>query len=223
MTTPIAAPTCPPIPTRDNVTALLCRNKAWAARTALEYPCLFPELEAGQDPKTLWIGCSDSRCPETTLLELQPGDVFVHRNIANILHETDLNSSTVIKYAIDHLHVKHVVVCGHTHCGGVAAALSDEPVTLPWLLPLQQLYRDNIAELEKLPAEKGARRLVELNVLAGVNTLKQTDVVLEAMQKSLKVYGLVYDVGSGILHELVTNNDTLIKRQFTSKSFEMDC
>ncbi|KAL2819468.1 carbonic anhydrase [Aspergillus granulosus] len=212
--------TCP-----DTLTALLKRNKAWAARTALQHPCLFPELADGQEPEILWIGCSDSRCPETTLLDLRPGDVFVHRNIANVLHPSDLSSSAVIEYAVRHLHVKHVVLCGHTNCGGVAAAMGDKSLGIldPWLLPLRELREAHQDRLDSLPPNKAALTLVELNVLAGVKTLRRMNVVSEAIRKGLKVYGLVYDVGSGILQELVSSKtDKMIKRQFTSESFKSD-
>jgi carbonic anhydrase len=207
----------------DTLAALLKRNKEWAARTALQYPCLFDDLKDGQKPQILWIGCSDSRCPETTLLDLKPGDVFVHRNIANVLHPADLSSTTVIEYAVRYLEVKHVVICGHRNCGGVAAAMEDKSLGIldPWLLPLRELREAHQDELDCLTEEKAALKLVELNVLAGVKTLKRTNVVAEAMRKGLKVYGLVYDVGSGILQELVTGkSDNVIKRQFTSESFK---
>ncbi|KAL2840755.1 carbonic anhydrase [Aspergillus pseudodeflectus] len=211
--------------TPDTLAALLKRNKEWAARTACQYPCLFPDQAKGQKPDILWIGCSDSRCPETTLLDLQPGDVFVHRNIANLLHPADLSSTAVIEYAVRHLKVKHVVICGHRNCGGVAAAMEDKSLGIldPWLLPLRELREAHQDELDSLPEEMAALKLVELNVLAGVKTLKRTNVVAEAMRKGLKVYGLVYDVGSGILQELVTGkSDKVIKRQFTSESFKTD-
>ncbi|CEN59506.1 hypothetical protein ASPCAL01956 [Aspergillus calidoustus] len=194
--------------TPDTLAALLKRNKEWAARTACQYPCLFPDQAKGQKPDILWIGCSDSRCPETTLLDLQPGDVFVHRNIANLLHPADLSSTAVIE-----------------NCGGVAAAMEDKSLGIldPWLLPLRELREAHQDELDSLPEEMAALKLVELNVLAGVKTLKRTNVVAEAMRKGLKVYGLVYDVGSGILQELVAGkSDKVIKRQFTSESFKTD-
>ncbi|KAL3479090.1 carbonic anhydrase [Aspergillus californicus] len=135
---------------------------------------------------------------------MKAGDVFVHRNIANILHPTDLNSAAVIEYAIGHLCVKHVIVCGHTNCGGVAAVVDKKQLGIidAWLWPLRQLHQDHLEALQCMPDEKIA--LVELNVLAGVKTLKQKSVVLEAMQKGLEVHGLVYDVGTGILRELDT-------------------
>ncbi|KAL2823939.1 carbonic anhydrase [Aspergillus cavernicola] len=205
--------------TSDRLTTALGQNKAWAAKIAKEHPDLFPKLATRQQPEILWIGCSDSRCPETTLLGLKPGDVFVHRNIANVLHPADLSSSAVIEYSVRHLGVKHVVVCGHTKCGGVAAAMGNKQLGIldPWLLPLRQLREDNLEALQSLPADKAATRLTELNVIAGVKTLKQQSVVLEAMQKGLKVHGLVYDVGSGVLQELDTSeSDEVVKKRFAS-------
>lgn len=190
----------------DRFTTALIQNKAWAAKIAQDHPEFFHNLSAGQQPEILWIGCSDSRCPETTLLGLHPGDVFVHRNIANILHPSDLSSCAVIEFAVRHLSVKHVVVCGHTKCGGVAAVLGNKQLGIldPWLRPLRLLRESHLDSLGSLPADKAALRLAELNVLAGMETLKQKSVVLEAMQKGMQVHGLVYDVGSGVLQELDT-------------------
>lgn len=191
--------------TADKFTTALAKNREWAAQTAREHPDLFPALAKGQSPEILWIGCSDSRCPETTLLGLQPGDVFVHRNIANVLHPSDLSSGAVIEYAVRHLKVKHVVVCGHTSCGGVAAALGNKELGIldPWLMPLRRLREQNLAMLQT--SENAALKLVELNVLDGVKTLKEKSVVIEAMdQRGLQVHGVVYDVGSGLLRELET-------------------
>lgn len=192
-------------PSTDRYATGLRVNKEWAAQTAREQPDFFPKLAAGQQPQILWIGCSDSRCPETTLLGLQPGDVFVHRNIANILHPGDLSSSAVIEYAVHHLRVQHVVICGHTSCGGIAAALGNKQLGIldPWLLPLRQLRERNLAVLQSLSAEEAALKMVELNVREGVNVIQQKGVVLDAIQqRGLQVHGLIYDVGSGILREL---------------------
>ncbi|KAJ5156613.1 Carbonic anhydrase [Penicillium capsulatum] len=194
-------------PETDRFAAGLRLNKDWAAQTARSQPDLFPTLATGQQPQILWLGCSDSRCPETTLLGLQPGDVFVHRNIANILHAGDLSSGAVIEYAVKHLRVKHVVICGHTSCGGVAAALGNKQLGIldPWLLPLRQVRERNLALLQTLSAEEAAQKLVELNVREGLSVLKQKGVVLEAIQeRGLQVHGLIYDVGSGVLRELDT-------------------
>ncbi|KAI2836854.1 hypothetical protein CBS63078_9259 [Aspergillus niger] len=204
----------------DRFTSALHQNKDWAAQISKEDPSLFPTLANGQQPEILWIGCSDSRCPETTLLGLKPGDVFVHRNIANVLHAGDLSSSAVIEYAVRYLRVNHVVLCGHTSCGGVAAALGNKQLGIldPWLLPLRQLRAKNLDLLNSLPADQANLKLVELNVLEGVKLLKEKSVVLEAIQeRGLQVHGLIYDVGSGVLRELDTDeSEEAIKARLTS-------
>lgn len=189
----------------DAFTTALARNKDWAARTARDNPSLFPALSKGQKPQILWIGCSDSRCPETTLLDQQPGDVFVHRNIANVLHAGDLSSSAVIEYAVRHLRVAHVVLCGHTSCGGVAAALGNAPLGIldPWLLPLREIRERKSEALAGLSAEEAGLKMVEWNVEEGVKALKRRSVVIEAMQeRGLQVHGVVFDVGTGVLREV---------------------
>jgi len=185
-------------------------NKTWASTVARSKPNLFPTLAKGQHPEILWVGCSDSRCPETTILGLQPGDVFVHRNIANILTPTDLNSLSVIQFAVEYLKVKHIVVSGHTKCGGVAAAMGNKKLGLIdiWLLPLRALRRDNLKLLESLGAEEAALKLVELNVRAGVKVLEENPIVIDATaERGLKIHGLIYDVGSGELKELDIRED----------------
>lgn len=206
-------------PSTDRYATGLRLNKDWAAQTAREQPDLFPTLATGQKPQILWIGCSDSRCPETTLLGLKPGDVFVHRNIANILHAGDLSSGAVIEFAVKHLRVNHVVLCGHTACGGVAAALGNKQLGIldPWLLPLRQVRQRNLALLESLPAEEAALKLVELNVEDGLSVIKQKGVIIDAIrERGLQVHGLVYDVGSGVLRELDTQEpEEAIKARLT--------
>ncbi|KAM0806193.1 carbonic anhydrase [Usnea florida] len=189
----------------DTFKLALHQNKQWAQATASAKPDLFPTLASGQSPQILWIGCSDSRIPETTVLGLQPGDVFVHRNIANILPPTDLNSQSVIAYAVAHLKVKHVVVCGHTSCGGVNAALANQKLGLidAWLTPLRKLRREKGAEWEGLSAGEKTTRLVEANVRMGVQTLKENAEVIDGMrERGLVVHGLVYDIACGELREL---------------------
>jgi len=184
---------------------LLARNKEWASKTAQEQPNLFPTLAEKQSPEILWIGCADSRCPETTILGANPGDVFVHRNIANIIHHTDLSSAAVIEFAVKYLKVKHVVLCGHTFCGGVAAALGNKKLGVidPWLMPLRQLREENHEVLETLDPKEAGLKLVELNVLQGVRVLKENPTIIEAMQDhGLEVHGLVYDIATGVLQEL---------------------
>ncbi|KAJ5280862.1 hypothetical protein N7478_006234 [Penicillium angulare] len=204
----------------DRYSSALRQNKEWAAQTAREHPDLFPTLATGQQPQILWLGCSDSRCPETTLLGLKPGDVFVHRNIANILHPGDLSSGAVIEYAVQYLRVNHIVVCGHTACGGVAAAMGNKQLGIldPWLLPLRQIRERNLAELQGLSDEDAALKLVELNVREGLDVVKQKGAVLGAIQeRGLQVHGLIYDVGSGVLRELDTqDSEEVIKSRLTA-------
>jgi carbonic anhydrase len=219
---PPTPPTNLPLPSfpTDSYDTGLAENKNWASKTAKENPSLFPTLASGQHPEILWIGCADSRCPETTILGLQPGDVFVHRNIANIVQTSDLNSSAVIEYAVVYLKVKHIVLCGHTSCGGVAAALANKKLGLidTWLMPLRKLRQENLEMLQTMSSEEGALKIVELNVLQGVRTLQENHVVLDAIQeRGLKLHGLVYNVGSGELRELETGEtDEAVKTRLTA-------
>ena len=156
---------------------------------------------------SVWLGCSDSRCPETTILGLQPGDVFVHRNIANIVSPTDINTSAVIEYAVAHLKVKHVVLCGHTSCGGALAALGDKPiggVLDTWLAPLRAVKAGNREELEGIrDLKERAVRIAELNVKAGVDVLMANMVVREAIrERGLEVHGCLFDIASGRVRDL---------------------
>ncbi|KAJ6015119.1 hypothetical protein N7540_009710 [Penicillium herquei] len=207
-------------PAPDRFSSALRQNKEWAAQTAREHPDLFPTLATGQQPQILWLGCSDSRCPETTLLGLKPGDVFVHRNIANIMHPGDLSSGAVIEYAVQHLRVNHIVVCGHTACGGVAAAMGNKQLGIldPWLLPLRLVRERNLALLQSLSPDDAALKLVELNVREGLDVVKQKGAVLEAIQeRGLQVHGLIYDVASGVLRELDTqDSEEVIRSRLTA-------
>lgn len=204
----------------DKFSAALAKNKEWAAKCSQEHPELLPTLAVGQHPEILWIGCSDSRCPETTILGLLPGDVFTHRNIANVIHPADLSSGAVIEFAVRHLRVKHVVICGHTKCGGVAAALGNKGLGIldPWLIPLRQLREQHLAELQSLSRDEAVVRLAELNVKEGLKALTQKSVVLEAMQeRGLQVHGLIYDVGSGFLRQLdAAEPEEALKARLTS-------
>ena len=141
---------------------------------------------------------------------LQPGDVFVHRNIANMVHATDLSMNSVLEYAVLQLKVKHIVLCGHTMCGGVGAALGNKKLGLidTWLMPLRALRRSNIHILEKLDEKEAALKLVELNVRNGVKTLEENHVVLDAInERGLQVHGVIYNVGSGLLNEVDIKED----------------
>ncbi|KAA8572964.1 hypothetical protein EYC84_003511 [Monilinia fructicola] len=170
----------------------LSSNAAWAGYKSHQNPKFFPTMAQGQSPTILWLGCSDSRVPETTVLGLQPGDVFVHRNIANIVSPTDINSSAVIEYAVAHLKVAHIVLCGHTCCGGAAAALGGSRVggvLDTWLAPLKAL---------------SSRRLMSQK---GVEVLMGNVVVEEAIRdRGLKVHGVVYDIACGKIRDLGVGN-----------------
>ncbi|KAL8964040.1 MAG: hypothetical protein Q9197_007022, partial [Variospora fuerteventurae] len=187
----------------------LASNKTWHQNTASSHPDLFPSLAKGQAPPLLWLGCSDSRCPETTLCGAQPGDIFVHRNIANVVSPHDMSSQSVIYYAINALKVSHVVVCGHTSCGGVAAALGNGKIggTLDaWLYPLREL-RAGLAKTEEgwdgLGDKEKAVKLVEANVKRGVGVVRRNPEVVKAVEeRGVGVHGVVFDVGTGELREL---------------------
>lgn len=217
---PANTSTNPLNPNADRYSLALTHNKEWAVKTSQEDPGLFPAMATGQSPQILWIGCSDARCPETTLLGLKPGDVFVHRNIGNVLHPADLSSAAVVEYAVAHLKVKHIVLCGHTCCGGVAAALGNKQLGIldPWLFPLRQIREENLGTLQSLSGGDLSLKMTELNVLAGVKTLKQKAVVLNAIQdRGLQVHGLIFDVGSGMLRELETGEpEEVVKARLVS-------
>ncbi|KAK7753164.1 hypothetical protein SLS62_004897 [Diatrype stigma] len=212
-------------PGQDPFAYALSSNSAWAGYKGHQNPEFFSRLASGQSPDILWLGCSDSRCPETTILGLQPGDVFVHRNIANIVSPTDINTAAVVEYAVAHLKVKHVVLCGHSGCGGALASLSDARVggvLDTWLAPLKALRAAHAEELDSFALagldeyvnedddcndaecnERRALRLAELNVQAGVAVLMANPVVCDAIeQRGLQVHGTFFDIGSGRIRDL---------------------
>ncbi|MCJ1432916.1 hypothetical protein MMC27_002274 [Xylographa pallens] len=194
----------------DVLAHALAQNRAWASHTASAQPAFFSTLSAGQHPPILWLGCSDSRVPETTITGLQPGQIFVHRNIANILPPTDLNSAAVIEYAVAHVGVQHVVVCGHTSCGGCIAALGNDRIGVidAWLLPLRKLRAELGKGWEGVGKEERVQRLVEANVKAGVRTLRENPNVVKAVaERGVKVHGLVYDIKTGVLSELEVEDE----------------
>ncbi len=201
-------------------TRALDGNKAWVASLPTTHPGLLEENAERQTPEILWIGCSDSRVPETTITDRLPGDIFVHRNIANILHPGDINTTAVITYAVNVLLVKHIVVCGHMKCGGVEAALDNKSVggvLDSWLLPLRTL-REALSEdptWAALSPEKKKVKLVEENIRAGVRTIRRNADVIRAGARlnplhpitSLQVHGAVYDVATGLVTELHVPED----------------
>jgi carbonic anhydrase len=186
---------------------LLDRNRAWAAEMIRQDPEFFRRLSDQQAPHYLWIGCSDSRVPANQIVGLRPGEMFVHRNVANVVVHTDLNCVSVIQFAVDVLHVGDIIVCGHYGCGGVLAALRDEKLGLidNWLRHVQDVRAKHRAELDALPTETARhRRLCELNVTEQVLNVSRTTVVRDAWARgqALSVHGWIYGVHDGIIRDL---------------------
>lgn len=185
---------------------LFARNRAWAERMVADDPAFFTTLAERQRPAYLWIGCSDSRVPANQIVGLLPGEVFVHRNVANVVVHTDLNCLSVLQFAVDVLAVQHVIVCGHYGCGGVAATLAGERHGLidNWLrhvADVAELHRD---ELAAAPEERRLDRLCELNVLAQVRNVCETTIVRDAWERGqdVTVHGVVYGLEDGLLRRL---------------------
>ncbi len=182
------------------------RNRAWAQWTRTEDPVFFDRLAGGQSPRFFWIGCSDSRVTPDRVLGLKPGRVFVHRNIANLIGAHDPNSHAALHFAVESLKVPHVIVCGHTCCGGMKAVLNGEdhgPVAR-WLRPVHDLARKRSAELDSLPEEAKADRLAELNVMAQIENIAGTEAVGEAWRRGqpLTLHGWIFCVRDGLLRDL---------------------
>ncbi|MEO8841170.1 MAG: carbonate dehydratase [Kofleriaceae bacterium] len=182
-------------------------NRRWAADMTKADPEYFKRLVGQQRPDMLWIGCSDSRLPPNELLARPPGEIFVHRNVANLVEHTDVNCLSVLQYAVDVLEVKHVIVCGHYGCGGVRAALSTQPLGLidNWLRHIRDVHLWNRDELNQIAdPELRANRLAELNVEAQVANVCHTTIVQDAWRRghSLTVHGWIYAVADGLLRDL---------------------
>ena len=181
-------------------------NESWIANKLELNPEYFTDLSKGQNPDILYIGCSDSRVSSEELMGLNPGEVFVHRNIANMVVNIDLNVMSVINYAVNHLKVNHVVVCGHYFCGGVKAAMQAQDLGLlnPWLRGIRDVYRTHKTELNSITDETAKyNRLVELNVEEQcINLIKTADVQKAYKERGLKVHGWVFDIHSGKLIDL---------------------
>ena len=186
---------------------LFRRNRAWAAGMQASDPDFFKSLAHQQSPEFLWIGCSDSRVPANQITGLAPGEVFVHRNVANLVVHTDLNCLSVLQFAVDLLRVRHVIVCGHYGCSGVHAALNGQKVGLAdnWLRHVQDVRESNAAELDAIrdPAVR-ERRLCELNVMAQVRHVCEATVVQDTWEagRALTVHGWIYGVEDGLLRDL---------------------
>ena len=186
---------------------LLTNNRAWAAEATRRDPDFFRRLSQQQAPEHLWIGCSDSRVPANQIVGLPPGEMFVHRNVANVVVHADLNCLSVIQFAVEVLKVRHVIVCGHYGCGGVRAALRNDRLGLidNWLRHVQDVRGKHRAQIDALPDETRRHdRLCELNVIEQVVNVSQTTVVQEAWGRGqrLSVHGWIYGVGDGLVRDL---------------------
>ncbi len=182
-------------------------NRAWVSEKLREDSAYFESLEGGQTPSFLYIGCADSRVPANVIMGLEPGEVFVHRNVANLVVNTDCNVQSVIEYAVAHLKVKHVVVCGHYGCGGIAAAMQHEDLGLlnPWLREVRDVYRLHREELGAITDEQARyRRLCELTVQEQcINVIKTACVQKGFLERGTPlVHGWVYDMHTGLLNDL---------------------
>jgi len=186
---------------------LLARNRAWAQSITSQDPDFFPRLASHQSPDYLWIGCSDSRVPANEIIGLDPGELFVHRNVANLAPPQDANYLSVLQYAVQNLKVSHILVVGHYGCGGVLSALRNQRLGLidHWLAPIRELLRTHAAELNALPDEKARHdRLCELNVLRQVENVTTDPFVTEAWDQGvdLTVHGWCYSLTTGIVNNL---------------------
>ena len=196
---------------------LLENNKKWVAESLEKDPLFFERLANGQQPPLLWIGCSDSRVPANEIIGAMPGEVFVHRNIANMVIHTDMSMLSVLDYAVNVLKVKHIIVCGHYGCGGVKAALGNQPIGLidNWIRHIKDVYRFHSTELNAIVDEEAKfRRFVEVNVQEQVLDLAKTSILQSAWndKQPLEIHGWVYDVKDGIVKDLgvtIENNTYL--------------
>jgi len=191
----------------SSIQHLFENNQKWAEKVKAENPDFFKDLSAQQNPDYLWIGCSDSRVPANELLGMQPGEVFVHRNIANQVVHSDLNCLSVIQFAVEALKVKHIIVCGHIGCGGIKASLEDESHGLidNWLNHIKNVYRFHKERLDAIESESEKLDLLcELNVIEQVGNVCNTTVLRDAWARGqeVKVHGFIYNLRDGILKDL---------------------
>jgi carbonic anhydrase len=191
----------------NKLSKLFENNKQWVENIREKHPNFFRESAKGQEPEYLWIGCSDSRVPANEVTGLTAGDMFVHRNVANVVLHSDLNIQSVIQYAVEALKVKHIIVCGHYGCGGVTAAYENQSMGLidNWLQNIKDVIANNSNELEDLESKKEkVNRLCEVNVYAQVINVCRSPFVQQAWKngQELSVHGLIYDLETGLLNDL---------------------
>jgi carbonic anhydrase len=189
-----------------NLQKLFDQNKDWADAIKKQDPNFFTQLSTQQSPEYLWIGCSDSRVPANQIVDLPPGEVFVHRNVANVVVHDDLNCLSVVQFAVEVLKVKHIIVCGHYGCGGVKASMDDQRHGLMdnWLRHIKDVARLHKSELDSLDEEQRFNRLCELNVIEQVKNVGSSTVVQKAWQNGaeLSLHGWIYSIKNGMLKDL---------------------
>lgn len=193
----------------DKIKKLILENKAWSQSKLEADPDFFSKMAKDQKPEYLWIGCSDSRVDPSELTNTSPGEMFVHRNIANLVIHTDLNFLSVLQYAVEVLKVRHVIVCGHYNCGGVKAAVSHQSLGLidNWIRNIEDTYFSHKVEVDSIKDESAkVNRLVELNVVGQVRNLAHTAIIQKAWKASQQpyVHGWVYDLNNGLIKQLIT-------------------
>jgi carbonic anhydrase len=190
----------------SDITQLLENNRQWSEEQKNSDPEFFNKLSERQKPEYLWIGCSDSRVPANQIVGLIPGDIFVHRNVANLVVHTDFNCLSVLQYAVDVLKVKHVIICGHYGCGGIDAALQDQQLGLidNWLGHIRDIAYKHRAQLSVLNEQDKCARLCELNVLEQADNVKRSSIVKEALKRGqpLQVHSWIYSLRNGRLKDL---------------------
>ncbi|MDB6073753.1 MAG: carbonate dehydratase [Verrucomicrobiaceae bacterium] len=204
-------------PAANPLASLIANNKAWSEKRRAADPEFFSRLTRQQAPEYLWIGCADSRVPANEIVDLAPGELFVHRNVANVVVHTDLNCLSVLQYAVDVLKVKHVMVVGHYGCGGVAAALNNLKLGLinNWLRHVQDVSQKHATLLNEVPSGSArVNRLCELNVIEQVVNVCQTTVLESAWERGqdITVHGWIYGLNNGLVHDLdvdIADTDTI--------------
>jgi carbonic anhydrase len=197
------------VPERPGIRELFERNRAWAARVSERDPDFFRKLSRQQSPRYLWIGCADSRVPANEIVDLMPGEMFVHRNIANLVIHTDLSCLSVLQFAVDVLKVRHVIVCGHYGCSGVRAALRGDRVGLSdnWLRHILDVHERHQPAMGCATGEAAEDRLCELNVIEQASNVCRTGIVQDAWDRGqpLSVHGWIYNLGDGLIRDLGLN------------------
>lgn len=192
---------------------LIRRNREWADRMHELSPDYFPKLAAVQKPEYFWIGCADARVPANVIAGLEPGEVFVHRNVANVVHSSDLNLLSALQFAVEELGIRKVIVCGHYGCGGVSAACEEghgHGLVDHWIAPIRRLRQLHAEELDQLEGEAQRNRLVELNVLESVASIAETPILSGAWASGLpiEIHGMIYSLADGRLTKLESSSRT---------------